>query len=326
MSKIPVGQTIGRSYGFAFGDFLPLLGLLWLPLLLSGVAAYFVLLPMYQHMPDMLDAIARNPHGMRTFSPEMAATFRWSGLFNLFSIAILAVIAVGVTREALGLRKGPRFVYLSFGIDEILIIAGYLLILVLMIIGAIALIIVSGIVGVVGAAVFASGAAGHPDPRSFIGPGIGLGLLIIVVEFVFVYVFVRLSYLMIPVTVAEHGFGVFRSWELTKGNFWRIFVISLAVLLPLVIIEFVAMSFAFGSSLPGILSAMQKSPNDMAHQMGQLMRGFGTVLPYMWAIGFILSPIIYGLWLAPAAFAYRALVPAVPEEGAAPMMAEGAHP
>jgi hypothetical protein len=328
MSKIPVGRTIGRSYGFAFGDFLPLLGVLWLPLLLSGVAGYFILLPIYQHLPDMLDAISRNPNGSRTVPPEIFETFRWSGLFNLFALAMLAVIAVGVTKEALGLRKGPRFVYLAFGADEFRIIGGYILVFALMIAGAIALEIVAAILAIVGAAVFASGTAGHLDPKAA-GSGVHLaillvGLLVVLVEFAFAYVYVRLSYLIVPVTVAEHRFGVWRSWELTKGNFWRIFAVTLAILLPIMIIEFVAMAFAFGSSLVGILSAMQKSPADMVHQMAQFMRGIGMVLPYAWGIGFIFSPIIYGLWLAPAAFAYRALVPAVSEAGAAPMMA--AHP
>jgi hypothetical protein len=320
MNKIPVGRTIGLSYGFVFGDFLPLLGVLWLPLLLSGVAGYFVLLPMYQHMPDLLDAIARNPHGLETLQPQMAATFRWSGLFNLFSLAILAMIAVGVTREALGLRKGPRFVYFSFGMDEFLIIAGYLVIMALMIVGAIALFVVAGIVGVVGAAVFASGS--HADTPSWIGPGVGLfGLLVVFVEFAFIYVFVRLSYLMIPVTVAEHEFGVFRSWHLTKGNFWRIFVISLAVLLPLVIVEFVAVVVVYGSAIVDMGATIQKTPNQVPHFMGRFMREFGAVLPYVWAVGFILSPIIYGLSLGPAAFAYRALVPPKTIDDTAPMMA-----
>jgi hypothetical protein len=325
MSKIPVGRTIGLSYSFAFGDFLPLLGVLWLPLLLSGVAGFFVVLPIYQHMPDMLDAIARDPHGTQGFPPEMAATFRWSGLFNLFSLAILSVIAVGVTREALGLRKGPRFVYFSFGIDELLIIAGYLVIVALMVVAVIALFIVGGIVGVVGASVFASGAAGHADPRAMIGSGMALfGVLIVLVEFAFIYVFVRLSYLMIPITVAEHAFGVFRSWELTKGNFWRIFLITLAVLLPLAIVEVVALVFVYGSALVDVATAAHKNPGDFPHVMAQFMRGFGKVMPYVWGVSFIFSPIIYGLWLAPAAFAYRALVPPAPEAGAAPMMA--AHP
>lgn len=320
MSKIPVGRTIGLSYAFVFGDFLPLLGLLWLPLLLTGVAAYFVVLPMYQHMPDLLDAIARNPHDPQAIQPEMAATFRWSGLFDLFSLAILAVIAVGVTREALGLRKGPRFVYFSFGMDEFLIIAGYFVILALMIVGVIALAIVAGIAGAVGAAVFASGGGSHPG--SMIGPGIALVILLgLLVEFAFIYVFVRLSYLMIPVTVAEHEFGVFRSWHLTKGNFWRIFVISLAVMLPLVIVEFVALIFVYGPVIVDVAHAAQKTPGDVPHVMARFMRGFGTVLPYVWGVSFILSPIIYGLWLAPAAFAYRALVPPAPETGETPMMA-----
>ena len=33
MKKIPVGATIAHAYRFAFGDFLKILGVMWLPLL-----------------------------------------------------------------------------------------------------------------------------------------------------------------------------------------------------------------------------------------------------------------------------------------------------
>ncbi len=322
MGKIPVGRTIGQAYGFAFGRYLPVLGVVWLPLLVMGALTFFIFMPFYQQLPDMIETIARNPHAMQPFPPEMNGMLRWSGLLDIIILLVFAMIAIGVTKEALGLRKGPRFVYLSFGADEFRVIGGYFLIFALMIAVFIALEIVVVIVVIAGAAMFASGAAGHLDPKSA-GPGVHLAILLVVllvtlVEFAFAYFFVRLSYLMVPVTVAEHRFGVWRSWELTKGNFWRIFVISLAVMIPILIVEFVAMAFAFGPSLAGILSAAQKSPADMAHQMAQLMRGFVTILPYTWVIGFIFSPIIYGLWMSPSAFAYRALVPAEPEGGATP--------
>jgi hypothetical protein len=328
MSKIPVGRTIGQAYGFAFGRYLPLLGVVWLPLLVMGALTFFIMMPFYQQLPDMIETIARNPHGGQPFPAEMSGILRWVGLLDIIVLLVFAMIAVGVTKEALGLRKGPRFVYLSLGADEFRVIGGYILIFALMIAAVIALEIVVVIVAIAGAAVFASGTSSHLDPKAA-GSGVGVAVLLVVllvtlVEFAFAYVYVRLSYLIVPVTVAEHRFGVWRSWELTKGNFWRIFVISLAVMVPVLIVEFLAFGLAFGSSLAGILSAMQKSPADGAHQMAQLMRGFVTMLPYTWVIGFIFSPIIYGLWMSPSAFAYRALVPAEPEGGATPMMA--AHP
>jgi hypothetical protein len=40
MSKIPVGATIARAYGFAFGDFFKILGVVWFPWAIVSAASY----------------------------------------------------------------------------------------------------------------------------------------------------------------------------------------------------------------------------------------------------------------------------------------------
>ena len=52
-----------------------------------------------------------------------------------------------------------------------------------------------------------------------------------------IYVQARLVYLLVPVTVVEKRFGLWRSWELSKGNFWRIVVVAVGTVAPLVILE-----------------------------------------------------------------------------------------
>jgi hypothetical protein len=328
MNKIPVGQTIGQAYGFSFGRYLPLLGILWLPMLVLGVLGYFAFAPVFEGFPALIQHLQQfkqaehgNPSAMPPFPPEFFQMFRWIGLFDLVVFVFFAIIAVGITKEALGLRTGPRFVYLSFGSAEMLVIGGYLLVIAIIIAGAIAFEIVAVVVGIIVGVAMAGGGTGHVDPRLIAGL---VGLLVIGFEIAYLYFLIRLSYFLVPVTVAENRIGVWRSWELTKGNVWRIVGISLAILLPLLVIEMIAGMVAFGPAIAEFASAAANSPATADAHAALLMKSFAQYLPFMGAVGFVLAPIVYGLVLSPAAFAYRALVPATPEGGAAPMMKEGA--
>ena len=58
---------------------------------------------------------------------------------------------------------------------------------------------------------------------------------------VFIYVMVRLTFLLLPVVVAEHRIGIKRSWQLGKGNFWRMLGLFILIFLPIVVLEVVAL-------------------------------------------------------------------------------------
>lgn len=202
-----------------------------------------------------------------------------------------------------------------------LVIGGYFLVIALMIAGLIAFEIVAVIVGIVVGVAMAGGGVGHVDPRLIGGLVV---LLVIGIEVVYLYFLIRLSYFLVPVTVAENRIGIWRSWELTKGNVWRIVGISLAILLPLFVIEMIAGMIAFGQTIAEFAAAAVKSPGTADARAALLMKSLLHSLPLLGIVAFVLAPIVYGLVLSPAAFAYRALVPATPEGGAAPMMKEGA--
>ena len=46
MNKIPVGQTIGQTYAFAFRKYLTLLGIVWFPVVIMGLLGLFAFLPL----------------------------------------------------------------------------------------------------------------------------------------------------------------------------------------------------------------------------------------------------------------------------------------
>ncbi|MGD0144590.1 MAG: hypothetical protein ABSC92_15660 [Rhizomicrobium sp.] len=323
MDKIPVGRTIGQSYSFAFGRYLPLLGIVWLPVLLIGLFGYFILIPFYQSFPDLIREMALNPHNPRILPPEIYSTVRWIGLLDIVALLIFAMITVGITKEVLGLRQGPRFVYLSFGAAELRVVGSYFILLALLYAAMIAVAIVGGLLGALLYAVASGFVQG--DSKSLSGWGVGaIVALAVVVYCAAIYVMVRLSYLNVPVIVAERRIGILRSWELTKGNFWRVFVISLAIFIPFMVLEFAALGIAFGPALIDFIGTVHEAPATAAAKLAMLMTSFLRFLPYMWAVGFLVAPVLYGLLISPAAFAYRALVPAAPEGGTAPTMKEHA--
>ena len=310
MSKIPVGQTISQTYGFSFGRYLPIMGAIWLPIVLLGVFVYFIFLPDMANFPAIMQQAAQHatqdPH--TPFMP--AAMGRMTGhayLLDIIELVLFSAIAVGITKEALGLRTGPRFVYLSFGKAELLVMGAYFLVFVIVIVAVIATVIVGGIV--VAALVFA-GSGGHggtgPTAMSSVGIGFLLGVLIF---FACLYFITRLTYLIVPVSVAEGRFGIGRSWELTKGNFWRILAVALATILPLIVLEMIVALIALGPAFASFAMEVQKNPDAANAHLVTMMQGMTSFMIYAYVIGLVIAPIVYGLTFGQAAFAYRELVP-----------------
>jgi hypothetical protein len=165
--------------------------------------------------------------------------------------------------------------------------------------------IVGGIIGGVGMVLT------HSDSTS----GQGMVLLplitfvvVVGVAMAAIYVLVRFLFLLAPVTVAENRFGLWRSWELSRGHFWSIFAIALIVYLFLFAVELV---LAFVFIVPVVASVIQNAPHDpqaAAAAFGLILAKFSQFAPYGAVAVFVLAPFVYGLMLAPSAFVYRALV------------------
>src|ERR1700735_2981041 len=110
MAGIQIGETIGSSFRFAFGRYPALLGITWLPFLIMGVGAYLILMPVFGHLAELMQYIAAHPGSPPT--EQLAAVDHGAWLFDLIVYPVMAWIMVGITKEALGLRTGPRVLYL----------------------------------------------------------------------------------------------------------------------------------------------------------------------------------------------------------------------
>ncbi|MDE2133603.1 MAG: hypothetical protein KGM97_02685 [Alphaproteobacteria bacterium] len=296
MNKIPVARTVAESYRFTFGGLGTVIGLIWLPIVILTVGGYFTMVPYFSGMAGALDS--------GDMSRQAALVLRELA-FEIVTIVLLAVVSVAITREILNPLKRPSYLRFALGPAEFRVVGGFVGLFVLMFVFLFAVIIAGVVVGLaVNAALPASAAAGAGLPNRAVAIAVLIGSLGAIG---LVYVFARLGFLLVPAAVMEGGFGMTRSWQLTKGNFWRIVLIGLAVLVPITIVAVVADVAVLG---PDFLNPHLELAGDAAartrHSIEQ-MRQVSAHLPLMMGIGFLLAPFTYGMTFAPAAFAYRAL-------------------
>ena len=298
MNKIPVTQTVLESYRFTFSGLGKVIGLIWLPIIILTVGGYFTLVPYFSGMAGALESGDPSQQGPLVVR-ELA--------FEIVTIVLLAVIAVAITREILSPLKRPSFLRFSLGSAELRVVGGFFGLFMLMIVFAIILTIVGLVVG------FAINAILPAAAKAITGAGlptraVAVAMLAVLVGCLgLVYIVTRLGFLLVPAAAMEGGFGLERSWKLTKGNFWRIFAIALATLLPIAIAALLIDAAVLG---PDILNPHVELVRDQAAQMrhsAEQMRQMAAHLPLMMGIGFLLAPFTYGMTFAPAAFAYRAL-------------------
>jgi len=129
---------------------------------------------------------------------------------------------------------------------------------------------------------------------------------------VLLYVALRLVFLLAAVTVAEEKIDLIRAWQLSQGNFWRIFLVSLATILPILLVSEGASIAILGPAnmIPSLQAATDATlqVRQLATQMHALLQN----LPLILGLGFLLAPFTYGLLFSAPAFAYRAIVAAPP--------------
>ena len=134
-----------------------------------------------------------------------------------------AIIFVPVVRQALGLRQGAAVVHFRLGAAEFRLFGAILLLLLVTFVLAVGLRLLEFGLGLV-----TSGRG--------VAIGIVAALIVLATSLAFVYAIVRLGFLILPVTVAEEQISLVRGWIVTKGNFWRIFAVVLAIGIPIALL------------------------------------------------------------------------------------------
>jgi len=286
MNKISVGGVIARVYAFTFGEIGTVIGLIWIPTVLSVVGSFLLQrLISGQPLPD--------PSGAPTLQPV------FSLLYIVWSLFLTSMIGAALTRQALGLRKGPAIAHFAAGSEEFRVMGGfamlYLLLFLFALAAGVAVTLLAGALSVVvpdkaiGQAAMAAVAS--------VGAVVAAGALI--------FVMVRLSFLMIPSVVGEGGFGLTRSWELTRGNFWRIVGVALGTLLPVVIVLAVVEELILGPDYFALAGQMLQDIQHFPKYAEQMQAIIEHKSPLLLGVALLMAPITNGLFFTPAAFAYQ---------------------
>ena len=290
MKKIPVWKTIAGGYAFTFGQLGTIIGLIWLPMVIVAVAGYLVASQYYTAIPAALE------------EGDPAAAGRAALIvivWSILSLVLSAMMYTAVMRQALGLRHGPALVSFQFGAAELRVFGAIVSLFFLLIFFFIVYAMLAG----AGAAILQALMAGAPQKTQ----QAALGLFALALLAAFFFVMVRLSFLMIPAAVAEGNFGLVRSWQMTGGNFWRIFLVGLFTIAPLMIAILAAELAILG---PDFFMAHNVPAGDADAQLKDMiaqMRAASPHMPLLYGFSFLIAPLATGLGLAPPAIAYLAL-------------------
>ena len=286
MAKIPVERTISGAYSFAFKNILTVIGIAWLPyVLVFALIAGLVLLM----VPGLTAAGGPNP----------AAVAGLIGILPLIVFLYLiakSMVAVGLMRRALGLSSGPVLAYFSLSAPVWRMLGAMIL---LMLIFTAMITAEAGIIG----AVIGAGASTKNGALDFLAV-----ILVIVAVLWSIYFMVRIGFFLPAVVVAEERIGIGRSWQLGSGNFWRIFVVWLAIIIPVSMGASMLMQAFYGNSLMTLVLAQQQGGNpDPAALLHGMMQIFIANGPYLAVIQLIEIIVMSGLVNGAIASAYRSV-------------------
>jgi hypothetical protein len=296
MQKIPVGATIAHAYRFAFGQFLNLLRLTWLPMM-AGQILSMGLMPQFLAMRQSL----------ATQSPA-SFSIPWPLFLLLYAMAMIASFMQITIAFQYGLGRieaSGRWFYFTLARPLWRMAGAFLLLILIMMVLA----VVYGLGSL--ALVFTVRLLLRLAQVSDLAIA-AIAVLETVVIFTagycgFLFCGVRFGFLLGAATIAQERIGLAESWTLSHRNFWRMFIVSLAVFLPFVVIE-TGLLAALGifhvpppGTPPTLASAIMTAR--IAAMQALLLHYWYIYLPVFGAMMIL----FYGLMAGAGSFAWRAL-------------------
>ncbi len=286
MNKIPVVKTVAFAYNFLFTRIGTVAGVAALPAVLASAVDYLV--RSYTSTDE-------------TEAAGGANLLIWL-LGTVTTIFISSVATVGITRAALGLPLGSGAYYFPVGTLELRMFVTKLRFW----LGVAVLLILASLVASVTFML-----AGVPiDGAGTVEPSAATLLAGLATWTAFGYAIVtimRMGFLLSATVVSENKAGLRRSHDLSRGNFWRMVAVVLALAAPILVLVSVAGAVILRASLgpdyarvleqEGMLELMRRGEDAVAQNL-LLWEVFNTAI-------FILAS---GLIYAASAYAYRALI------------------
>ena len=317
MNKIPLEATIGSAYRFLFTRILLILGTLWLPLLVMAVLVTGILYAavphewLAGHLPQIPEHSGQGPHQI---DKDMAviANYCWQYVapfmmamppIIVIAVVLNAMMMVGLLRLSLGQSKS-QFVFFSLGADVWRLVLAMLLFCVLMVLFYVV---------AIGVAVTVSVVAKPLVPH---GAWVAATVVLAIAAMCFpIYATVRLFFFLPAVVVAEHRMGFGRAWELGGGNFWRIFVVMLLIVIPVAIVGGMISNMTIMPILASEFMRLADKPT--APDLSAFFHALPPLIPVFLAIGLLQRIANMGLMAGAIGSAYNALVPKAEEKTSA---------
>ena len=273
MRHVPVIATIRDAYIFTATHLGGIIGLIWVPMVLATVMGFF---SFQRYYTDFSDALASN--NLAALAPSLLMML----CYLVAALLLQAVMYVAVVQMALGARAAPAIAHFAFGTLEWRMFRAFLAFI------AICLILVVPVLVIGGAALKAAGRQADPAQMGLIFYG------------VVTLAMPRFFALLPAIVVSENNPVLRRAWMLSAGNFWRLLAVLLGIFGPIFILfnalDVVLMGHG-GVALSG----------DESEQMRQAIARARDVLPLISGLGFLISPLIVGLFAGASVSAWRTL-------------------
>ena len=273
MARVPVVATIRDAYIFTAANLGGIIGLIWIPMVLVTILGFFSFQRYYN---AVIEAMASG--ATATLGPTMLMMLG----YIIAALLLHGMMYVAVVQLALGKRSAPTWAHFAFGAEEWRMFRAFLAFVGLLLAFVIPIL-------VIGTA--ATGTGGAPGPA--------MAGLVLLVYGVLILAVPRFLALLPAIAVAENVPVLRRAWQLSTGNFWRLLAILAGVFIPILI-------------LMGLMQVMlagrppASSSTDQMRLMAGLLRARET-LPIVSGLGFLISPLLIGLFSSASVSAWRAL-------------------
>ena len=229
MAKIPIGATIAQSYQFVLENFGRVVSVTWLA---ATLAAVIQVVSMQRSAAMMMAATAHDP----SFLAQLGVMVP---LYLVLSL-LTCVQAVAVAELVLGRRDGGGFLVFPFGAPLWRLVGATLQALLAFAIMLAGIALVALVISLVTKWLSLS------RLENIL---VGIAVVNVMLGVVF-YVELRLFFLIAPVVIDREKAAPEIAWKLTRGNFWRILLIALAIGLPLMAFKYVLSAVLMGGAAP----------------------------------------------------------------------------
>ena len=293
--KLPILKAFGATYALVFGHFFDCLRIVWLPLAVISATRYWVGTKVLPALADFIKNMPLTPASKPDFA-AIIEMIRENPIYHdaIKSIMIALPIALiftlilitGLLRFSVRGQKPQLPFYIGSGADEIRLALNVILVF-LATLGV-------SLAGSLGVGLVATiGLIASPPVSALITAIASFAL-----DCVMIWFAVRLS-LANAATIGERTIGFGTSLRLTGGNFWRLLIFWILVVIPIIVIG-CAIAGAAGSTfwpyVAEMLDVAQQGESTarehVREMLPKLLMAVQEHLPLLVAIGYVSAALI----------------------------------